>query len=80
MREINVAIAGCGGTASVHAERLIRIEGVRLKAFVDIDEKRAKSFSERFGDQYYNSIDSLVKNEHIDALYITTLRLQEARK
>ncbi|NHV98984.1 MAG: Gfo/Idh/MocA family oxidoreductase [Thaumarchaeota archaeon] len=72
MNEINVAIIGCGGIASVHAERLIKIEGVRLKAFVDIDEKRAKSFSEKFGGHYYNSIDQLVKNEHIDALFITT--------
>jgi len=72
MNEINVAIIGCGGIASVHAERLIKIEGVRLKAFVDIDEKRAKSFSEKFGGHYYNSIDQLVKNEHTDALFITT--------
>ncbi|MEM2930440.1 MAG: Gfo/Idh/MocA family oxidoreductase [Thermoproteota archaeon] len=72
MKEINVAIIGCGGIASVHAERLMKIEGVRLKAFMDVDEKRAKSFSEKFGGQHYNSVDSLIKNEHIDALYVAT--------
>ncbi|MBO3799010.1 MAG: Gfo/Idh/MocA family oxidoreductase [Thermoproteota archaeon] len=72
MKEINVAIIGCGGIASVHAERLMKIEGVRLKAFMDVDEKRAKSFSEKFGGQHYSNIDPLIKNEHIDALFVAT--------
>lgn len=72
MKEINVAIMGCGGIASVHAERLMKIEGVRLKAFMDIDEKKARSFSEKFGGQCYNSVDSLIKNENVDALYVAT--------
>lgn len=71
-KEIKVAIVGCGGIASVHAERLRKIEGVTLKAFFDIDESRAKSFSERFGGKYYTSLDSLLKSEDIDAIYVTT--------
>lgn len=72
MKEINVAIVGCGGIASVHAERLRRIEGVSLKAFVDIDEKRAKSFSDRFGGKSYSSVETLVRSENLDAIYVTT--------
>lgn len=72
MNVVNVAVIGCGGIASVHAERLKKIEGVNLKAFFDIDEKRAKKFSERFGGKYYNDVDTLVKNERIDAIYVTT--------
>lgn len=71
-KEIKVAIVGCGGIASVHAERLRKIEEVKLKAFVDIDETRAKSFSERFGGNFYTSVESLTKSEDLDAIYITT--------
>ena len=72
MKEINVAIVGCGGIASTHVERLRRIEGVSLKAFVDVDEKRARSFSDRFGGKYYSNVETLVRNENLDAIYVTT--------
>jgi predicted dehydrogenase len=46
---LRTAILGCGGFAHTHARNLIRLkDDFELVAFCDVDEKRARQFSEQY--------------------------------
>lgn len=42
MTSLEVAVIGCGGMGTRHAQHLARLPGVRLSAFVDRDLQRAR--------------------------------------
>lgn len=69
MKKIEFAIIGCGHIAQRHAEHIENYAS--LKAVCDIKEDRARSFNEKFGCNYYNNVDEMLKNEHnIDVVSI----------
>ena len=68
--EIRVGFIGCGDIAEVHAERLARIEGVRLAAVSDIDPRRAEEFARRYGGAAYGDYHEMLEREELDACYI----------
>jgi len=72
---LNIALLGCGRIAVRHAEllRLGHINGARLTAVCDCDEKKAKNFGEKYGVNCYTDLHEMMSNEKtIDAVSILT--------
>jgi len=72
LNELRVAFIGSGGIASAHAQRLSKIDGVKLVACVDIDDKRAAAFSTSFGASPYREADRMLESEKPDVVYVCT--------
>ena len=71
MKELRIAIIGCGRIAERHAEHIIR--EAKLVAVCDTKEDRRNLFAEKFGCTAYSDIDELLKQEkNIDLVAICT--------
>ena len=69
MEKIRFALVGCGRIGERHAAQ-IHSKG-KLEAVCDIDENRAKRFSQEYGCNLYTDIDSLLQQEmEIDVVVI----------
>lgn len=78
MREINVGIVGCGGIANgKHLPALKNLGNVKLVAFCDIVEEKAKKAAEEFGVEgarVYTDYTEMLKSEGADmeAVHVLT--------
>lgn len=70
MKKINVGFIGCGGIAMTHAERLKTLEEVRMVAFADIVEERAKAMADRYGGRWYSDWHEMLDKEKLGIVYI----------
>ncbi len=72
---LNIALIGCGRIAVRHAELLGAglINGAKLVAVCDIDKNKAEKFGSKYGVNYYDSFQEMMKIEqNIDAVSILT--------
>ncbi len=69
---ITAAIAGCGAISQIHAGILNTLENISLCACADIVFERAKKMADQYGCRAYNSVDSMLSEEHPDVLHICT--------
>ena len=76
MKEIHVGIVGCGGIANgKHMPSLSQVEGVKLVAFCDLIEERAKSAAEKYGTpdaKVYTDYNELLKNADVEVVHVLT--------
>lgn len=75
LQKERVALIGCGGIAAVHAWALGRLEQVQIVGFCDVEEARAKTFSERYTDGaagVYTDYEEMLDAVRPDALHICT--------
>ena len=71
MKEVNIAIIGCGRIGSRHAQHVNRL--ANLKAVCDIIPERADAIASEFQANAYYSIEELIKAEdEIDVLAVCT--------
>ena len=70
LNELRVGVIGCGGIAGAHATRLSTLKEVKLTAFSDIDEKRAKDFANKYGGNVYADWQKMLDKEELDIVYI----------
>jgi len=70
LNELKVGVIGCGGIAGAHATRLSTLKEVKLTAFSDIDEKRAKDFADKYGGNVYADWHRMLEKEELDVVYI----------
>ncbi|MBS7607385.1 MAG: Gfo/Idh/MocA family oxidoreductase [Candidatus Bathyarchaeia archaeon] len=70
MDELRVGFIGCGGIAAVHVERLRSSNKVRMVAFSDVIEERAKLFVAKYGGNSYRDWHEMLDNETLDIVYI----------
>ncbi|MEM1506964.1 MAG: Gfo/Idh/MocA family oxidoreductase [Candidatus Bathyarchaeia archaeon] len=70
MEKINVGFIGCGGIAITHAERLKTLEEVRMVAFADITEERAKAMADKYGGRWYSDWHEMLNKEKLGIVYI----------
>ncbi|RYI32716.1 MAG: glycosyltransferase, partial [Acetobacteraceae bacterium] len=66
----NVGFVGAGGIATRHIEVLRRFPDVRLAAVTDPDQARATEIGARYGAQVYDSVDAMIAEAELDAIYI----------
>lgn len=73
MKTLGVAVVGCGNIGRVHIDRWKSVSGTRLLACVDVEVERAKKTSMEYSvPNSYESIEPVLKDEHIDILDICT--------
>ena len=69
---LRFGLVGCGRIGIRHARLLKEIEKAKLVAVCDIDEKKAKNFSNKFKIPYYTDYIKMVKSERLDVINICT--------
>ena len=76
MREVRVGIIGCGGIANgKHMPSLKKLENVRMVAFCDIIEEKAKAAAEKYGTpdaKVYTDYKELLKDGSIEVVHVLT--------
>lgn len=70
MNKLRVGVIGCGGRAGGHAARLSVLKEVKLTAFCDIIEDKAKVFSEKYGGNVYTDWQRMFDEEKLDIVYV----------
>jgi len=71
-KEVRFATIGCGSTTSqVHVPNLVQMPGVRVVAFCDLDESKAKKLADTFGAEYVTTdMNRVFADRGIDAVTI----------
>lgn len=70
---VRVAVIGCGSMGEIHAACLSRIDGARLHAFCDVDERRAAVLCAKYPGSYATGDhERVLKDSAVDAVYICT--------
>lgn len=68
-----LALVGCGRIAKRHAELLSGVvANAKLVAVCDIDAEKARSFGERYGVDWYQSIDEMMSRARPDVVSVLT--------
>ncbi len=73
MGKLGVAVIGAGFISRIHLEAWKRISEVEVKAIVDIEEERAKKYSEIFGiPNFYTDYEKVFGRDDIDIVDVCT--------
>jgi inositol 2-dehydrogenase len=73
MKPLGIAVVGLGRIGKVHAEIIaMRLSNARLVAVADVIESLARSAGEQFKVKWYTDYDKLLRDEEVDAVFITT--------
>lgn len=72
MKEVKVGFIGCGGIASAHAQRLSKIEGVKLVGGFDVEKAKAVAFAGSTGTPPFNDLQKMLDLAKPDAVYVCT--------
>jgi len=78
---IGWGVIGAGGIAMRRTipEGILPARGAKLVALMDIDRKRAKAASERFGGvPWFTDVEPLLERDDVDAVYIATPTIAHA--
>jgi len=67
---MKVGIIGCGNIATVHMRRLSTLKEIKVVAFADISEEKAKEFSQQYGGRAYTDWRKMLDKESLDIVYI----------
>ncbi len=70
IRKVGYAVIGCGRIARSHLSAVNQLtDYVDLMATVDVQEDRAKDYSEEYGaEKYYTSVEDALKDDAIEAV------------
>jgi UDP-N-acetylglucosamine 3-dehydrogenase len=72
MKQLGVAVIGCGAWGYHHARVYSELPGVRLEAVTDLDPRRVQRVTERFHCKGYSSVERLLDEADVDAVSICT--------
>jgi predicted dehydrogenase len=73
MKDINIAIIGCGRIAHRHAEHIANTPGLVLAACADVVKEKADTMADPYGAGSYASLEELLLNEQdIDLISVCT--------
>ena len=71
IRKFNVGIIGTGNIASVMAQTISKMQGVKLYAVASIQKVRAEVFAGKYGcKKAYGSYEELAEDDKVDLVYI----------
>ena len=66
------ALIGTGGIANKFVDALAKMDDTQLQAAVSRDAGRARAFCEKHGGQGYDSVEAMLSDKQVDAVYIAT--------
>lgn len=67
---IRFGVVGCGSASIPVCEAIVTSTFTDLSAVYDVDHELAKDLSQRFGVQAMETLDELLTNSYVDAVYI----------
>ncbi|MDR1897250.1 MAG: Gfo/Idh/MocA family oxidoreductase [Prevotellaceae bacterium] len=71
-KTIKVGFIGAGDIANLHAEALRKLPGVELKGLWNRTASRGEEKAAKYGCLTYNTVEDLLKDPEIDAVFILT--------
>ncbi|HYK45645.1 MAG TPA: Gfo/Idh/MocA family oxidoreductase [Parafilimonas sp.] len=71
-RNLNIGIVGAGSFADFAAKAFLKVEGVRIVAVADINEKIAAQLASSFNAKPYADYEVFLNDRNIDLVYIAT--------
>jgi predicted dehydrogenase len=78
--KLNFALVGCGRIAVKHADVLSRLKGASLTAVCDLNEEKAREYSEKYKVPYYVDYREMLESEpSIDVVNVLTENGNNAR-
>lgn len=72
IKNINLALIGCGGIAQTHLQAIKAANGCQLIAVADINHESAKPLANHLNCSFYSDYRQIIANETIDAALICT--------
>ncbi|MET2984872.1 Gfo/Idh/MocA family protein [Aureibaculum conchae] len=72
MKPINIAFIGAGDIANLHAEAIQNLEGAELVGLWNRTLEKGKKKAEKFNCKVYATVDELLNDPLIDAVFILT--------
>ena len=73
MKEVTIAIIGCGRIAEHHCRSMLQISGIRLIAVCDLIEHKAKQISKKYNVPWYSNYRQMLRdNPEINTVAIVT--------
>lgn len=72
MKQIGIALIGCGAISSVHLKAISQISTAKLIAVVDTNAELAAKTAETYQCSYYTDYLEMLKNPDIDVVHICT--------
>ena len=71
-KRIRFGIIGCGAIAQWHITAITSVENAELAAVMDANPIVAQNWGEKYGVAYFTDIDTLLKQDNVDAISICT--------
>lgn len=72
MNETGAAIVGCGAIYPLHASALAKLDGIRLRAAVDLDPAKAGAAALRYGCEALSDYRELLTRSDIQVVHLCT--------
>lgn len=72
MKEIGVAIIGCGAITRVHLDAVVGSKMARLIAVVDSRKERARETAARYSCQWYEDYRTVLADEAVEVIHLCT--------
>ena len=72
MKTIKIGLLGAGDIANLHAEAINALEGAELVGLWNRTPEKGAIKAEKYGCKTYNSVDELLQDPEIDAVFILT--------
>ncbi|MWV46988.1 gfo/Idh/MocA family oxidoreductase [Paenibacillus sp. HJL G12] len=67
---MKVAVIGCGGMGTIHADRYASMPGITLTGVCDIDVQAAEKLAEKTGATHFSSMEDLIREARPDVVSI----------
>lgn len=71
-RPLRLGVIGCGGFALFAVKHFLRVPGVSLGALADVSTDAARSAREQLGEGEVESVETMLRRNDIDLVYIAT--------
>jgi len=72
MRQLKVAVIGCGSWGFQHARVFSDLPNVRLEAVADVNPERVQRVTDRFHCKGYGSVEKMLKDSEAEAVSVCT--------
>jgi len=72
MAKLGIGFVGAGGIAGAHAASLMRIKQAKIEKIMDVNPEAAEKLAERTGAAVAKSVDDIIEDEKIEAVYVLT--------
>ncbi|HUA96803.1 MAG TPA: Gfo/Idh/MocA family oxidoreductase [Terracidiphilus sp.] len=71
-REVRLAFVGAGTVAEMHGRGVSGVPNVRLAGAYDVDRRKAKAITSRFGGRVFDSLEEVLCDRDVDAVHVLT--------